>query len=166
MMKITENLADGDCEAPERDYRSAAPLPQSGGDHLSHYHLVDRSLQMGNSDQGLCASCWDYALRRLRQTFFARHSFHASKSVLINRIGVDKVLKDQGPLSFSGAEEIWIKKRGRAGANLSGWPSMVGGRALFALIDTSWLEVALIQPQQCIAWPQTTFPTTNKPLQV
>ena len=121
---------------------------------------------LGNSDQGLCASCWDYALRRLRQTFFARHSFHASKSVLIIRIGVDKVLKDQGPLSFSGAEEIWIKKRGRAGANLSGWPSMVGGRALFALIDTSWLEVALIQPQQCIAWPQTTFPTTNKPLQV
>ena len=40
MMKITENLADGDCEAPERDYCSAAPLPQSGGDHLSHILII------------------------------------------------------------------------------------------------------------------------------
>ena len=48
MRKITENLADGDCEASERDYRSATPLPQSGGDHLfvpfTHYHLGDGSL--------------------------------------------------------------------------------------------------------------------------
>ena len=36
MRKITENLADGDCEASERDYRSATPLPKPGGDHLSH----------------------------------------------------------------------------------------------------------------------------------
>ena len=40
MMKITEDLADGDCEAPERDNRSAAPLPQSGGDHLSHKLII------------------------------------------------------------------------------------------------------------------------------
>ena len=40
MRQITENLADGDCEASERDYRSAAPLPQPGGDHLSHILII------------------------------------------------------------------------------------------------------------------------------
>ena len=40
MRKITENLTDGDCEASERDYCSAAPLPQSGGDHLSHILII------------------------------------------------------------------------------------------------------------------------------
>ena len=117
---------------------------------------------MGNSDQELCASCWDYALRRLRQTFFARHSFHASKSVLINRIGVDKVFKDQGPLSFSGAEEIWIKKRGRAGANLSGWPSMVGG-GLFSLWSThlDW-KLPLSSPSSALPGHKQLFqPQTN-----
>ena len=134
MMKITEDLADGDCEAPERDNRSAAPLPQSGGDHLSHILIITLLIAL---------FIWVILIKSFvllveimlfgdSGKLFLPASFHASKSVLINRIGVDKVLKDQGPLSFSGAEEIWIKKRGQAGANLSGWPSMVGG-GLFSL---------------------------------